>query len=178
MLKQGIELKLAECNLKNLVTATFNEFKSNLRAEMKQDLQPVTKALMDPEQIHKVLTNLVMNANEAVNGNGVIQVTTIHDGGLIGFAVRDNGCGMSEEFIEKSLFQPFQTTKKKGLGIGLFHSKLIVEAHRGALEVSSVVGSGTEFRVLLPLPIQEGTARQSYAESPERSVRRNETVVA
>ena len=153
MLKQGIELRLAECDLKSLVSATLNEFKSNLRAELKQDLQPVPRALMDPEQIHKVLTNLVMNANEAVNGNGVIQVTTIDDGSRIGFAVRDNGCGMSDEFIEKSLFRPFQTTKKRGLGIGLFHSKLIVEAHRGTLEVKSAVGAGTEFRVLLPLSL-------------------------
>ena len=91
-----------------------------------------------------------MNANEAVNGMGVIRVATIHDGNTVGFAVRDNGCGMSEEFIEKSLFRPFQTTKKKGLGIGLFHSKLIVEAHRGTLEVNSTLGAGTEFRVMLP----------------------------
>jgi len=107
------------------------------------------------------LTNLVMNANEAVNGNGVIQVTTIDDGSRIGFAVRDNGCGMSDEFIEKSLFRPFQTTKKRGLGIGLFQSKLIVEAHRGTLEVSSAVGAGTEFRVLLPLSLREGRVRVS-----------------
>jgi signal transduction histidine kinase len=151
MLKQGIELKLSTCDLQSFVASTLNEFKSNLKAELKQDLRPVPAALIDSEQIHKVLTNLVMNANEAVNGNGVIQVTTIHDGDSLGFAVRDNGCGMSEEFIERSLFRPFQTTKKRGLGIGLFHSKLIVEAHRGTLEVNSTVGAGTEFRVILPI---------------------------
>src|SRR5205809_586107 len=153
MLKQHIELRPAECDLNSLVATTLNEFKSNLRAELKQDLQQVPKALMDPEQIHKVLINLVMNANDAVNGDGVIQVKTIQDGTRIGFAVRDNGCGMSDEFIEKSLFRPFKTTKKKGLGIGLFHSKLIVEAHRGTLEVKSAVGAGPEFRVLLPLSL-------------------------
>ena len=131
-------------------------------------MQPVPRAIMDPEQIHKVLTNLVMNANEAVNGNGVIQVTTIDDGSRIGFAVRDNGCGMSDEFIEKSLFRPFQTTKKRGLGIGLFQSKLIVEAHRGTLEVSSAVGAGTEFRVLLPLSLREGRVRVSRFEEDLR----------
>ena len=92
-----------------------------------------------------------MNANEAVNGNGGIRVTTIYEGNTVGFAVSDNGCGMSEEFIQKSLFRPFQTTKKKGLGIGLFHSKLIVEAHHGTLEVNSAVGVGSEFRVALPI---------------------------
>jgi putative PEP-CTERM system histidine kinase len=151
MLKRNIELRLAEGDLKQLVAATLDEFKANLRAELQSDLRPVPKAYLDAEQIHKVVTNLVMNANEAVNGSGIIEVATIHEGNTVGFSVRDNGCGMSEEFIEKSLFRPFQTTKKKGLGIGLFHSKLIVEAHRGRIEVTSAVGKGTEFRVILPL---------------------------
>ncbi len=77
-------------------------------------------------------------------------MATIYDGSSVGFAVRDNGCGMSEEFIEKSLFRPFQTTKKRGLGIGLFQSKLIVEAHRGTVDVTSAIGAGTEFRIMLP----------------------------
>jgi signal transduction histidine kinase len=144
-------LKPAECDLNQLIHSTLAEFKGSLKADLKQDLQPVPKTRIDSDQIHKVLTNLVMNANEAVNGNGIIQVATIHEGNIVGFIVRDNGCGMSEEFMEKSLFKPFQTTKKKGLGIGLFHSKLIVEAHRGMLEVNSTVGAGTEFRVLLPV---------------------------
>jgi len=150
MLKENIELKLDSCDLNALVTATLEEFKGSLKAELKHELQPLPKALLDREQINKVLTNLVLNANEAVNGDGMISVMTLHEGDTIGFSVRDNGCGMSQEFIEKSLFKPFQTTKKKGLGIGLFHSKLIVEAHRGTFEVTSSVGNGTEFRVLLP----------------------------
>jgi putative PEP-CTERM system histidine kinase len=151
LLRQNIELKLEHTDLNTLVGKTLDEFKGNLKAELKKDLKPVPKALMDTEQMHKVLTNLVMNANEAVNGAGVIQVATIHEGNTVGFAVRDNGCGMSEQFIEKSLFRPFQTTKKRGLGIGLFHSKLIVEAHHGTVEVNSTLGQGTEFRVVLPL---------------------------
>ena len=150
ILKQKIDLKLVDCDLNSVVASTLQEFKADLRAKVEQDLQPLPKVLIDAEQIHTVLTNLVMNANEAVNGKGLIRVATVYDGNSVGFAVRDNGCGMTEEFIEKSLFRPFQTTKKKGLGIGLFQSKLIVEAHRGTVEVSSTVGSGTEFRVMLP----------------------------
>ena len=151
MLKQNIELRLAESDLCELVNATLDEFKVNLRGELERDLHPVPKTAMDSEQIHKVLTNLVMNANEALNGNGVIRVGTLHEGDTVSVSVRDNGCGMSEEFIENSLFRPFQTTKKKGLGIGLFHCKMIVEAHRGKIEVNSIVGKGTEFRVILPV---------------------------
>lgn len=150
MLKGRIELKLGSCDLTQLVAQTLEGFRANIKAELQQDLRPLPQVRMDAAQIHKVLTNLVLNANEAVSGNGVIQVSTVVEGSAVGFCVRDNGCGMSEEFIEKSLFKPFQTTKKKGLGIGLFHSKLIVEAHHGVLEVNSSIGTGTEFRVLLP----------------------------
>jgi putative PEP-CTERM system histidine kinase len=156
MLRGKIELNLDSCDLTRLVAETLNGFKANLKAELQQNLQPLPKIRLDAGQIHKVLTNLVLNANEAVNGSGIIQVTTVQEGNVVGFSVRDNGCGMSEEFIAKSLFKPFQTTKKKGLGIGLFHSRLIVEAHRGVLEVNSSVGAGTEFRVLLPTGSSNG----------------------
>ena len=63
----------------------------------------------------------------------------------------DNGCGMSPAFLKDSLFRPFQTTKKKGLGIGMFQSRMIVEAHRGSIQVKSELGVGTTFRVILPL---------------------------
>ncbi len=151
MLRQNIELKLDQCDLNQLISATLDEFNGSLNAELKKDLRLLPKVRLDSEQIHKVLTNLVMNANDAVNGHGIIHVSTMHEGNMVGFSVRDNGSGMSEEFVEKSLFRPFQTTKKRGLGIGLFHSKLIVEAHRGSVEVNSVVGTGTEFRVVLPI---------------------------
>ncbi|GAB4233319.1 MAG: PEP-CTERM system histidine kinase PrsK [Acidobacteriota bacterium] len=63
--------------------------------------------------------------------------------------VRDRGCGMTEEFIAERLFHPFQTTKAKGMGIGLYQSKLIVEEHGGRIEVASRPGAGTVFRVWL-----------------------------
>jgi signal transduction histidine kinase len=65
-------------------------------------------------------------------------------------SVADNGCGMSQAFLKESLFRPFQSTKKKGLGIGLFQSRAIVQAHGGGMHVESEVGKGTTFSVSLP----------------------------
>ncbi len=57
---------------------------------------------------------------------------------------------MSEEFVRKRLFRPFETTKKKGFGIGLYQCRHIVEAHGGTIEVKSSPGAGSEFTVWLP----------------------------
>ena len=65
-------------------------------------------------------------------------------------SVADNGCGMSPAFLKESLFRPFQSTKKNGLGVGMFQSRVIVEAHGGSIQVESEVGRGTTFRVSLP----------------------------
>jgi signal transduction histidine kinase len=86
----------------------------------------------------------------AASEEGQITVATCCREGWAEISVRDNGCGMSKEFIDKSLFRPFQTTKKKGMGIGLYHCKTIVEAHGGRIEVESEESRGTTFRVLLP----------------------------
>ena len=81
---------------------------------------------------------------------GRIQVRTDLQGGRIVLSVADNGCGMSEAFMRDSLFRPFQSTKSKGLGIGMFQSRMVVEAHGGSIQVESETGKGTTVRVSLP----------------------------
>jgi signal transduction histidine kinase len=107
--------------------------------------------VIDPEQVQKVLTNLILNANEAISTGGEIRVATNQRDRWLIVSVSDNGCGLSKEFMERSLFHPFKTTKKQGMGIGLFQSKMIVEAHQGRIEVESEEGKGSTFRVFLPL---------------------------
>jgi signal transduction histidine kinase len=77
-------------------------------------------------------------------------VRTDHRGGRVVLSVADNGCGMSPAFLKDSLFRPFQSTKKKGLGIGMFQSRMVVEAHGGTIQVESEAGKGTTVRVSLP----------------------------
>ena len=106
---------------------------------------------MDPDQIRKVLANMVLNANDALSQGGEIRIETGQRNGWAVISVSDNGSGMSKEFMEKSLFRPFKTTKKQGMGIGLFQSKMIVEAHGGRIEAESEENVGSTFRVFLPI---------------------------
>ena len=150
-LSQKLELQRTRTDLNDLVKNTLLSLNGCLKVFPVQDLQPIPKVLVDAEQVQKVLLNLVLNANEAISEGGEVRVATIQQDGFVVFSVTDTGCGMSPEFVEKSLFRPFQTTKKKGMGIGLYHSKMIVEAHGGKIEVESEEGRGTTFRVLLPI---------------------------
>jgi putative PEP-CTERM system histidine kinase len=149
-LKQKIELRLAEADLNVMVAKTLDEFERSAKIALERNLQSVPCVSMDTEQIQKVLTNLLLNAIDATKGGGSIRVATSASDHRVEFSVSDNGCGMSRQFIEQMLFHPFRTTKKKGMGIGLFHSKMIVEAHRGSIEVESDEGKGSTFRVTLP----------------------------
>ncbi|MBM3845247.1 MAG: PEP-CTERM system histidine kinase PrsK [Verrucomicrobia bacterium] len=106
---------------------------------------------IDPEHIQKVVVNLVLNAHDATPMDGTIEVKTEATDTDAVLIVSDTGCGMSPDFIRNSLFRPFQTTKRQGMGIGMFHCKTLVEAHKGRIDVSSEPGKGTIFQVRLPL---------------------------
>jgi putative PEP-CTERM system histidine kinase len=150
-LSKKIELNLVEADLNQLVKNSVYCLNGSSTVKLVTDLQPLPRLRVDGEQIQKVMTNLILNANEAVGNAGEIRVTTEQKDGWAIFSVSDNGCGMSREFVERSLFRPFKTTKKQGIGIGLYQSKMIVEAHQGRIEVETEEGRGSVFRVMLPL---------------------------
>lgn len=149
-LSRELELHRRETSLNDLVAKTLQGMNGAIRSRVVEDLRPVPPIPLDTEQIQKVLLNLILNANDATAGNGEIRVSTQEREGWAVLSVRDDGCGMSMEFVERCLFKPFQTTKKQGLGIGLYHSKKIVEAHEGRIEVESAEGKGSVFHIMLP----------------------------
>ena len=106
--------------------------------------EPVT-VLLDREEMQKVVINLLINAVDAMGGEGPVTLE-VGDDGRPFIRVRDRGAGIPTEFMP-CLFRPFTTTKKKGLGIGLYQCKQIVEAHDGKIEVETELGSGTTFTV-------------------------------
>jgi putative PEP-CTERM system histidine kinase len=154
LLRQELEVRPTKSDLNRVVSQALALWEKRADVALAKDLHPLPKVSLDDEQMLKVVTNLVLNAEEAVSGKGHIHVETNQHNGWVVLAVADDGCGMSEEFLQRSLFRPFQSTKKKGLGIGMFQSKMIVEAHGGRIEVESERGKGSTFRVLLPVQPQ------------------------
>jgi putative PEP-CTERM system histidine kinase len=152
ILRNKLELKPIESDLNQLIAETLKSLNGMPGIEVVKDLRPLPSVLVDREQLQSVMLNLLLNARDAVGSHGKIRVETAQRDGRAVLTVSDNGCGMSQDFLENSLFRPFQTTKKKGLGIGMFQSKMIVEAHRGDIQVESEPDKGTRFGISLPLP--------------------------
>jgi two-component system NtrC family sensor kinase len=113
-----------------------------------QELPQITA---DPSQITQVAVNLMVNAIQAMPEGGLVVVETSREGDEVALAVSDTGIGISEAERER-IFDPFYTTKSasEGTGLGLAVVHGIVAAHRGRIEVSSKVGVGSQFRVVLP----------------------------
>ncbi len=104
----------------------------------------------DSDQIHQVLLNLLLNALQAIEHDGKITVTVKPHGTTAIVEVTDNGRGIAPDHLP-NVFRPFYTTKGDGTGLGLSLARRIVEDHHGRIDVSSTLGKGTTFAVILPL---------------------------
>jgi signal transduction histidine kinase len=104
----------------------------------------------DPDQIHQVLLNLLLNAIQAIDGKGQITVEISQRDRNALVIVTDTGRGISPEHLP-NVFRPFYTTKGNGTGLGLSLARRIVEEHHGHVEATSIVGKGTKFVVFLPI---------------------------
>ena len=152
LLSQKIDLSFRDTNINDLITAAIYDAKEYVKAQVRQNFDQNMPLLpIDQEQMHKVLENLLMNAYDATGNDGQISVATSSQDNWVEISVSDTGCGISKEFMERNLFRPFQTTKKQGMGIGLYHCKTIIDAHGGKLNVESEEGKGSVFKILLPL---------------------------
>jgi putative PEP-CTERM system histidine kinase len=152
-LRHEMPLHRVPCRLDLLCAEVLDGLKPEMRnsAVIHRDLQVVPEFRLDLEAIRSVVTNLVVNAREAMAGKGDIHVATRTENGRLLLSVADEGCGMSADFIKNQLFRPFHSTKTKGLGIGMFQCKKIVEAHQGSIGVESTPDQGTRFTILFPI---------------------------
>ena len=104
------------------------------------------------DSMQQVFLNLVLNAIEAMEGRGclTVRVRHIHQPERLGIIFADDGPGIPPEVLEV-LFEPFNTTKARGSGLGLFISQNIVQQNGGSIDVETLPGRGTSFTVWLPL---------------------------
>jgi signal transduction histidine kinase len=115
--------------------------------KVQENLPPIQA---DPLALEEVFYNLILNAYEAMPRGGQVSVTAKSLGDAVSVTVADTGVGIrKEEFSE--IFNPFFTSKTTGAGMGLSKVYLLVEEHRGTVNVTSELGKGTSFEVLLPV---------------------------
>jgi len=107
---------------------------------------------LDVNQMEQVFVNLLLNAVEAIQDNGLITIASFMNGGqdLLKIEVTDSGCGMPPAHLSQ-IFEPFFSTKPKGTGLGLAVSYGIIRNHRGNIQASSRPGAGSCFTIELPV---------------------------
>lgn len=101
------------------------------------------------DQIQQVLLNVILNAQQACGEQGEIEIRTTCGEHEAIITISDNGPGIPPSVL-RTLFHPFQTTKKEGFGVGLYECKRIIESHQGTMCIESQVGHGTSVRITLP----------------------------
>jgi signal transduction histidine kinase len=122
------------------------------KCEVRKDYSEVPEIACRLSQLKQVFVNLLVNAVHAIDGYGTISIRTGIQDDQVWISVSDTGSGIAAEHLPH-IFDPFFTTKPvgKGTGLGLSVAYSIVQNHHGRIEVTSQVGSGTTFRVSLPL---------------------------
>ena len=141
-------------DLSAALSSTIRQIETQAAAKgvyIKTDIEDGVMVSGDPEKIHQVFLNLLLNAMEASERGSTITISlqTTNEQTAIA-TVRDTGSGIAEEHASQ-IFDPFFTTKTTGSGLGLAVVKAIIDNHRGTINVSSKPGSGTSVSVSLPL---------------------------
>lgn len=123
-------------------------------------LEPgLPEVFLDVERFRQALLNLIINAADAMTDGGTLRVgaTRTQDGAMVVLDVCDDGTGIDPTVADR-LFDPFVSTKRDGIGLGLVNTKTVVESHGGRVELSPRPGGGTRARITLPVPpMQKGS---------------------
>lgn len=132
--------------------------------EIKKELDPSLPLILgNAGQLKQVFMNIIINAADAMQERGTLSIKTslADDGNSVVIEFADTGKGIPEEILPR-IFDPFFTTKEvgKGTGLGLSMSYGIVKEHKGDIEVDTVVGQGTTFRIILPLELEKRSSQE------------------
>jgi diguanylate cyclase (GGDEF)-like protein len=140
---------LHECVLKVIALMESEATRFGHQIHYKESMDPVL-VLMDQDKMIQLLLNIIKNACEAMEENGVVHMQLRRDSKNATIIIADNGPGIPNDQLEK-IFHPFFTTKEAGTGLGLSICYKIVQDHQGTMEVESELGTGTRFIIIFPL---------------------------
>ncbi|MGA2972677.1 MAG: PAS domain S-box protein [Candidatus Bathyarchaeia archaeon] len=145
-----MQLNLAEAAPKSIMRDAIGAVKvpQNVTIQNLSEDQPTLR--VDPDRMRRVFVNLIENAIDAMPQGGTLTISSKVNGGSVEIALTDTGSGMPEKVVE-NLWKPLQTTKAKGLGLGLAICKRIMDAHGGTISVKSKAGEGTTMTIGLPI---------------------------
>jgi PAS domain S-box-containing protein len=149
--KSSVSINDLITNIVEFITPALDE-KQNVVTKELSELPIVS--LIDPDRIKEALLNIVSNAAQATD-HGTITIRTRREDGDAVIEVTDTGYGIKDEDI-KNIFNPFFTTKQQGTGLGLAVTHKIIQEHNGKIKVESVLGSGTTFKIFLPVEENKG----------------------
>ena len=159
-----VRLALRPAELNSVVNAVLKLLHAQISANKitvkvdQGDSNPT--AMLDEACVRAAFLNLLLNAVEAMPTGGTLSITTATAGGMLSLVITDTGSGMSEERVKK-IFEPFNSDKPSGLGLGMPYAKKIIEEHGGNITVESKLGEGT--RVSINLPAEKNESEGTLA---------------
>ncbi len=142
------EVSLNDC-LESTINIAWNELK--YKSEIEKDFGELAPILCHPQQLNQVFLNILVNAAQAIENQGLVSISTRQDEKNQYVSIRDDGSGIPAE-IQKKIFEPFFTTKDvgEGTGLGMSISYDIIRSHGGRIDLKSEIGVGTIFTIVLP----------------------------
>jgi PAS domain S-box-containing protein len=150
-----IRLELTETNAKTITEAALLQVRIPENVTVRDLTYDKPRLLIDAAKIERVFVNLVGNAIDAMSKGGELTITCAEAGEILEVQFSDSGEGIRDD-VMRNLWKPLNTTKSKGMGLGLAICKRIVEAHGGSIEVKSILGKGSTFTIRLPIKPKTG----------------------
>lgn len=145
-------LHLSPHNLNNLITSVVDELNiPKIITTTTILFDELPNVYCDPQQISRVLKNLITNAVQAIEDDGTITIQTKVEDKAVSVIISDTGCGIAKSDLP-NIFDPLYTKKAKGVGLGLYIVKTLLEKQNSEISVSSTEGQGTEFKITFAAP--------------------------
>src|SRR6185369_2910733 len=154
---QNVSLNELVRNVASLHGPQLKDASKPIGLELSLD-NSLTEIPLDPDLMHRVVSNLVLNAIDAMPQGGTLTLRTRDAGERARLEISDTGTGLTPEERDR-IFTPYYTTKQHGTGLGLAVVQSVVSDHRGTITVNSETGRGTTFIIDLPKRAEEGSAQ-------------------